>query len=1587
MDLTLKVKKYKTEGDIAWEYNPLRNVKDADGNITDFKVDNDQLKINLETPIDIECQQSYDGSVNLILNDDKNPPRIINNRITLLENNKYKIINRNQTKQSNIYNIDKIDQETRLFRNVQVIPKLQLNKVSTFGQLKGGNYIFYLKYLDSDFNETDIVAETGIISIFKGSVSTPKTCSGAFMNETTDKSILLSLTDIDTSFTYFNLYYVRNTCDENGILVQEVKKIDRNYEINSEYQLVTITGFEDLIDSTIDDLNIQYNYVESVKTQAQVQNMLFFGNVEKNNDKNAELRNLSLHIIAKEHIGENIGFIDYKTFSTDPKLKLDESQIEYYSPNNIYYKLGYVPGEMYRFGIVYIFNDDHLSPVYNLRGVDFNYSDKNAQGEKINFKFENKIDQIEFSDFLNKAKFENTGGVFRFSKENSVIDYDNSEIHPICLRFEIPNMVLDKIKDFNIKGFYFVRQKRIPNFIAQGYSIGVDKASSIPTLRNGSNLNKPIYQSESFISKSKLLSTDYSSRIIESNTISSSGLLCIDAYVNKSVQSLLNGSVFKLKGQHQFKEKLNNFNTRIYYPENQTESTLKEYNTELIYIDSEVPQRILDDYAFSTKAGMQEDLRQIINFGKTVSDDKDSTNYIRGIFTPFIGTKTILEDNCLYNIYLGNYNEMFLEEYFTVRIKDNSAFYTVSDRYSLIDSSFSDQEYHGILTVDRPNWNSYVSEYKFFEDLRSYIKETNTIDYIEGEDSNLTYIRELAATLDNTLDSELLKMYNTSEEDADEDHKYIPYKYNYSAVIYTKQVPDVYRGDCFTSTVCVRMHRNFTSATVPINDTIIDPNSWKDNFKGALSTTEWDAISKADVDAVPVGTWFIYKCISNYNLGLRSEDPFNVDEYSLMGNNRSFYPLSDISVKSSAKIPETALLNSGYSATLGSKYNFAFEVVPYIKDIFDTRIMFSNVQVDGAFKNSYKIFQGLSYEDFDRQYGGIVKILPWDNNILCVFEHAIAIIPVNEKALIQTTEGQNIHMYGAGVLQKKITLISDMYGSSWKDSIIRTPRALYGVDTYAKKIWKFSSNGFELISEFKIQSFLNDNINLKQLEKEVLIGVRNVKTHFNAFKNDVMFTFYNRDKIWNICYNEIQNLWVTRYSWTPLFSGNLYNSYFSFDLTKTKIFGIINDNLRKKEESLIVPMNPWSGIWTNITSDKTLGFLLNSDFQGYNLKSVSIKGYSWNNEEQCLNEKLLLSEHSLENDDFTNIDNNDFRIISGNIVIPEAKLDSNGRYYWAVNNEWLYNDDEEKLPYDDTEKGYQNALYYSYKRIKDISTLITFKAKESINDSNIFYYIIDIEYQPYNITSYMGETEDNEYIVFSNTNKYTIGLLVSEDQISELERNNWRFALLNNIYLHGRSGIIDEVNYDSPEKTNRIFPTKWYNKQEPFEFEFIINDPKGIHRIFDNLIIISNNVEPSSLEIEIIGDVYDFNKAGIYKYENSGISDSANIKFEKLKLADSKEYYTSVQWDSTTNEYSLLMHQDCMNIKEYGRRIGNIYYNADVWRTVIQPIYYRDVDNATQSSIKSVRLRDKYAKVRVKYKGDKLAIITALQSIMTQVYV
>ena len=431
--INLNIKKYRQEGDLDHTYAPLKNLVEIDNSIVDFYTE--ELSIDLNNPLSIECQPSYDGTVNLIINDDKNPPRIINSRFTKIEDGRYRIINRNQKQQTNLYKRNKIDQQTRLFRNVNNIPRIDLINVSEFGQLKGGNYTFYIKFADNDYNKTDIVAESGQVSIFHGDWNKLSSVSGTLQDERTNKSIILNLTNIDTSFSCVYLYYTREYSDTNGFRMSETVSILKPYNIKGDILTITITGFEEeqLIDSS--ELNVTYNYVNNVKTQAQVQNMLFFGNVDSNVPKTKELQNLSYFIeVSLNQSNESIGWID-----ENYEVKLDDNltQTEYYNPQNIYYKVGYWPDEIYRLGVVYIMNDDSLSPVFNLRGCEFKelnesnlhkpYVDLYDDSGKINY-----IDKDEF--IFNGQYLDNTMGVFKnpATSQNRVVqNYQNKTTKPL----------------------------------------------------------------------------------------------------------------------------------------------------------------------------------------------------------------------------------------------------------------------------------------------------------------------------------------------------------------------------------------------------------------------------------------------------------------------------------------------------------------------------------------------------------------------------------------------------------------------------------------------------------------------------------------------------------------------------------------------------------------------------------------------------------------------------------------------------------------------------------------------------------------------------------------------------------------------------------------------------------------------------------------------------------------------------------------------------------------------------------------------------------------------------------------------------
>jgi len=186
----------------------------------------------------------------------------------------------------------------------------------------------------------------------------------------------------------------------------------------------------------------------------------------------------------------NIGYV--KEDYTDGSNKY-----EYYNPLNIYNYLGYWDKEIYRFGIVYILDDFSLSPVFNICGrTILNDNDLSTSDKKDLLDVSINKDTYAINDNINCK------GVSKIDIQNNSIkdtQIDGTKVYPIGIKmnFYIPKGANNEplngetlerdLKALGIRGYFFVRQKRIPTILCQMLTIGLEINAHLPALPVNTN--------------------------------------------------------------------------------------------------------------------------------------------------------------------------------------------------------------------------------------------------------------------------------------------------------------------------------------------------------------------------------------------------------------------------------------------------------------------------------------------------------------------------------------------------------------------------------------------------------------------------------------------------------------------------------------------------------------------------------------------------------------------------------------------------------------------------------------------------------------------------------------------------------------------------------------------------------------------------------------------------------------------------------------------------------------------------------------------------------------------------------------------
>jgi len=128
--------------------------------------------------------------------------------------------------------------------------------------MKIGNYHFYFKYADADGNESDWVAESGLVSVFMG--NTPQSVNTGIRDENSIKSVRFRLSNIDIGYSFVKIYYTRYSSDIDGNFVVSAKRIDKNFIINnSGICMILITGDEDETEVTLEEINSSFDVIQN----------------------------------------------------------------------------------------------------------------------------------------------------------------------------------------------------------------------------------------------------------------------------------------------------------------------------------------------------------------------------------------------------------------------------------------------------------------------------------------------------------------------------------------------------------------------------------------------------------------------------------------------------------------------------------------------------------------------------------------------------------------------------------------------------------------------------------------------------------------------------------------------------------------------------------------------------------------------------------------------------------------------------------------------------------------------------------------------------------------------------------------------------------------------------------------------------------------------------------------------------------------------------------------------------------------------------------------------------------------------------
>ena len=263
-----------------------------------------------------------------------------------------------------------------LINNYPKIPRYESIKVeNSGGTLPVGSYTIAIRYLDENLNPTDWVAHTNNVIIYYDSLSAswkdiaglevdnnPADPSHPIINSITSKSIRVELSNMDIMYPLYQVA-VSHYTTQTGLITGTVLLFPSGNSINNNVFVVSNIDGSDVAQLDSNELSFNRTVLDKAKTLEQIDNQLVIGNLA---GLNSTVKSCNLQRFASKIRTDCTVVTELATnMAIEGNIKSPTHKV---ADVNQSVGLGYIPGEIYSFGIVYIFDDYTYSPVYHIPG-------------------------------------------------------------------------------------------------------------------------------------------------------------------------------------------------------------------------------------------------------------------------------------------------------------------------------------------------------------------------------------------------------------------------------------------------------------------------------------------------------------------------------------------------------------------------------------------------------------------------------------------------------------------------------------------------------------------------------------------------------------------------------------------------------------------------------------------------------------------------------------------------------------------------------------------------------------------------------------------------------------------------------------------------------------------------------------------------------------------------------------------------------------------------------------------------------------------------------------------------------------------